>query len=105
MANLYEMWQKAQRAAGTALDQGEPAPAGRDYSAIYRAVYDYHGRHNPPHLTDEYWQAAAKDVCDTVTGHGSDPFIIALLEAVYSEMEREYNHLKAACPPASERTA
>ncbi len=74
MANLYEIRQRAQQAQGmqpssTAPEaqQAEPftggnAGGGRDYRAIYRAIYAYHEQHNPPQLTGEYWHAAATDI-------------------------------------------
>ena len=106
MASLYEIRQKAQQAEGRQGDQismipdaYSPAPSStaapqRDYSAIYAAIRTYHDRHNPPRLTLEYWQEAVKGMGETAASLGNDPFALALLEAVYSEMEREYTHLK-----------
>jgi hypothetical protein len=117
MANLYEIRQRAKQAQGmqpssTAPEaqQAEPftggnAGGGRDYRAIYRAIYAYHEQYNPPRLTDEYWQSAVEGVKTVAVTFDNDPFITALLMAVYGEMEREYNRLKAAQPGEHEPQA
>ena len=79
----------------------------KDYRAMYRAVFDYHERHNPPHVDraywathrpglDEtpqaeldYWAQAAKDA-EELTARFNDPFFTEMLVSVYVELEREY---------------
>lgn len=68
---------------------------GRNYRAIYRAVCEYHERNNPPRLALEYWEQAAEDINATASRFNNDPFVFALLGAVYDELEREYKTLEA----------
>lgn len=107
MTSLYEIRQKAQRAEGQTeqIRMTPSSTAGKDYTAIYETIRAYHERHNPPRLTDEYWQSAVKGISEAAASLDNDPFALVLLEAVYSEMEREYNILKASNPPAAARTA
>lgn len=92
MASLYEIRQRAQQIEPQS--RAETGPEGKEYHHIYRAIREYHERYNPPRLTDEYWHAAAADVSRTATALNNDPFSIALLLAVYGEMEREYKRLR-----------
>ena len=80
----------------------------KDYTAIYRAVFDFHKRHNPPQLDSAYWQThnpgeddipqsdtvywqqTAQDMSEEGKRFDNDPFIIGLLICVYNELEREY---------------
>ena len=84
----------------------------RDYKRIYRAAHDYHRRHNPPEVVREYWKdhrpgeddipeaeaqywiQAAQDMRETVSAGGGDPFLMALLTEIYSELEREYKAMR-----------
>lgn len=95
--SIYEIRNRAQQA-----QEVQQAPQGRDYRAIYRAVHEYHERHNPPQLTGEYWRAAATDIAAVSNALDNDPFGQALLMAVYAELEREYKRIKPgeSEPPA-----
>jgi hypothetical protein len=124
MTSLFDIRDKAQQAEGRQPDgvqlQLQPAegiaqggssealPAARrtlppftsadgrkNYRAIYRAVCEYHERNNPPRLTLEYWERAANDISATANSFSNDPFVFALLSAVYDELEREYKKLEA----------
>ena len=86
---------------------------GRDYKRLYRAAHDFHQRHNPPEVVRDYWKdhrpgeddipeaeaqywtRAAQDIAETSAAGNNDPFLMALLSAVYEELEREYNALRA----------
>lgn len=98
MTNLYEIRQKAQQAEGIQISTDAPSAfigtGGNNYKAIYRAVYEYHEKHNPPYLTLEYWRSAT-EINELAARFNNDPFAMALLSAVYSELEREYILLKA----------
>ena len=96
---------------GAALERKREAfrdiTGSRDYSRIYRIVYEYHKGHNPPTVDAEYWRThrpgedaapdieaeywnkAAEDISAASAG-GKDPFLMDLLIAVYAELEREY---------------
>lgn len=68
----------------------------RDYREIYRAIFDFHERHNPPELdlTGEpggYWSTIKEEILQLVKRFGDDKFANALLIAVFDELEREYN--------------
>lgn len=95
--------------------------AKRDYRAMYRAACNYHERHNPPAVERAYWQThipgadetpqaeaeywadAARDISDTASRYGQDPFLMGLLTAVYSELEREYSAMREST--AKEKSA
>lgn len=62
---------------------------GRDYRRIYRALFDFHERHNPPRAEAEYWAAVCADMEQTAAVGGDDPFLMDLLVAVFAELERE----------------
>lgn len=64
--------------------------------AYIRAVIAYHERHNPPRLAADYWQEAAEDISRVSSSLDNEPFAMALLVAVYGEMERAYKHLEAS---------
>ena len=100
MASIYEIRARAQQA-----QEVQEVPQGREYRAIYRAVHDYHERHNPPQLTLEYWQAAVEDVGRVAVAFNNDPFVIALLLAVFDELEREYKQLITAKDNTGEQQA
>ena len=73
--------------------------SSKDYRAIYRAVFDFHERHNPPELdlTGEpggYWWTASEELMQLAEQFGNDKFANALLLAVFDELEREYKILR-----------
>lgn len=61
----------------------------RDYRRIYRILFDFHERHNPPRGGAEYWDDVCDDMTQTAAAGGDDPFLMDLLVAVFSELERE----------------
>lgn len=64
---------------------------GRDYRRIYRALFDFHERHNPPRVEaeGEYWAAVCDDMTQLCQTFDNDPFMIDLAVAVFGELERE----------------
>lgn len=84
----------------------------RNYKTLYRAAHDFHLRHHPPTADREYWRThkageddtpqaevdywteTAKDMAETARAYNNDPFLSALLEACYTELEREYQSLR-----------
>lgn len=86
---------------------------GRDYKRIYRAAHDFHRRNSPPEVVRDYWKdhkpgeddtpeaeaqywkRAAQDLAETASAGGGDSFLLALLSAVYEELEREYKAIRA----------
>lgn len=66
---------------------------GSDYRKLYRAAVDFHERHNPPTLDRGYWDATAADLIETSREFGNDPFLDAMLQAAFSELEAEYKRL------------
>lgn len=74
--------------------------ATRDYRKIYRAVFDFHKRNNPPPQrgngrSDEYWSRVQTDMMQTLESFGGDPLLTDLLTAVYTELERESEGIPA----------
>lgn len=87
---------------------------GRDYNAIYRAVYDFHKRHNPPTIDRDYWRAhtpgedeappadltyweqAALDMGEVSGRFGGDDFVDSLLCVIHDELVRKYKAAAAA---------
>lgn len=86
---------------------------GRNYKRLYRIAHDYHQRNNPPIVVLDYWkdhtpgvddipeaeamywERASQDIGAASAAGGSDPFLTGLLLAVYAELEREYEALRA----------
>jgi len=84
----------------------------RDYNRLYRIAHDFHQRHNPPTVDREYWriripgvddtpeaelrywEETVKDMAETASAGKGDPFLQALLTAVYEELERDYKALR-----------
>lgn len=63
---------------------------GRDYRRIYRALFDFHERHNPPSGdADSYWAAVCDDMTQLCQAFDDDPFLMDLAAAVFAELERE----------------
>lgn len=55
---------------------------------IYREVFNYHMRGTPKTADD--WEAAAERANQLASNSGNDPFMLDLLQAVFSEFERQY---------------
>lgn len=69
----------------------------RDYRSFYRHACNFHERHNPPRLSDEYWEEVTDDMCRIAAEEmKDDPFGMALLMDVFEELEREYKALREA---------
>lgn len=70
----------------------------RNYRAMYRAACNYHEKYTPPVVGEDngltYWAAAAEEIGTISKAFNNDPFMIDLLSAVYSELEREYKLLR-----------
>lgn len=64
--------------------------AGRDYRRTYRAAFDFHRRHAEalPRTPDD-WQRILEDMEQTATAGGNDPFLMALLCAIFEEIEHQ----------------
>ena len=78
--------------------------SSRNYRAMYRAACNFHEKHNPrnweglvfgansdnePDCT--YFGAAVEEMEQIIRNFQNDPFLSALLLAIYEEMEREYH--------------
>lgn len=61
-----------------------------EYAKAYRAAFEYHKRWMPCPSDREEWIAAAREAETVSNQGGNDPFLIGLLGAVYSELERQY---------------
>lgn len=77
-------------AAGADIPGGQ-IQKKRDYRRIYRALFDFHERHNPPRAEaeGEYWAAVCDDMTQLCQTFDNDPFMIDLAVAVFGELERE----------------
>ena len=69
--------------------------SSRDYKAMYADVFKFHTKHNPPDTADKgqpggYWWTLNEDMIQLANRYGNDAFMNGLLNAVYSELEREY---------------
>lgn len=84
----------------TALD------ASRNYRSMYRAACDFHERHNLSSQSagqdDAYWERVTDDMTETVARFDGDPFLTALLIAVFEELEREAKAARQAGNPTHE---
>ena len=65
-----------------------------EYGKIYRAAFDFHKRWMPCPNSLEEWEAAAREICTVSNQGGNDPFLMDILAAVYSELERKYKERK-----------
>lgn len=81
--------QKQLSAADMAAQPATPQQLPIEYKQIYRAVFNFHARHALAPQTQEEWTEAAKDLLQTSAQTGNTPFINALLNAVYEELERQ----------------
>lgn len=89
-----------------------PPPTGRDYKRLYRIAFDFQQRHNPPTVDREYWKGktpglddtpeaelryweeTAEDAGKTSAAADNDPFLMDLIIAIVSDLEREYKRLR-----------
>lgn len=64
-----------------------------DYKATYRAAFDFHQKwmHTPE--TETQWEECAAEIISISNSLGNDPFVIDLLTAIYSDIEREWRRL------------
>lgn len=81
--------------------------SSRNYRAMYRAVCNFHEKHNPQKWrglsfgqTDDnepdcsYWGRATDEMGAIALQFDNDPFVTGLLLAVWDELEREYQQMK-----------
>lgn len=61
-----------------------------EYSRYYRIVFDIHKKYAPCPCDLETWQAAAQELAAVSAANGNNHFLMEMLGAVYSEMERQY---------------
>ena len=84
----------------------------RDYNRYYKIAHEYHRKHSPPVVDMEYWRThtpgedetpeaeceywiqAAKELGEASYSGGNDPFLMDLLTALYTEIEREYKAIR-----------
>ena len=88
--NLREYAQEQQKVIQQPASAAARDRATNAYSAIYRAVFDFHKRHYPFPQTPEDWQAAAQDLAQTAASTNNNPFATSLLFAVIDELERQW---------------
>ena len=65
------------------------------YKGIYRAVFDYHQKHDTPRTLEE-WEAACDEFAELTAGKDENDFMLKLLVCVYEEMERRYKEQRKA---------
>lgn len=78
--------------------QGQPFTgydSSRDYKAMYADVFKFHTKYNPPDIADKgkpggYWWTLNEEMIQLANRYGNDAFMNGLLNAVYNELEREY---------------
>jgi len=61
-----------------------------EYSRYYRIAFDLHKKYAPCPGDLETWQAAAQEFAAISAQNGNNPFLMEMLGAVYSEMERQH---------------
>jgi len=68
----------------------EASKTTANYNPFYRDAYEFHKRWMPcPHDDDEWMQAAA-ELGKVSCKYNNHPFMMDLLNAVYSDLERAY---------------
>lgn len=88
---LLNIQGKAPPAAAEDPPQGSPAqqpPPMSEYKRAFRIAFDYLEQHLPPQNTPEWWTAAAQEISGIYNQANRNPFLQALLLAVYGELER-----------------
>lgn len=98
MDSILEIRRKAQEAQGIEPTTDNPA-TDRDYRAMFRAAYTFHAQHRP-NLGADYWAETVKALGAILAEHGGDLLLTGLLQAVYSDLEREYKRLLEGQPGA-----
>lgn len=63
-------------------------------SEAFRAAFEFHRRWLPCPRTPEGWAEAAAEMGRICVEAGNDPFLMDLLVAVYSDLERRYDERK-----------
>lgn len=87
---LLNIQGKAPPAAAEDPPQGSPTqqPPMQEYKRAFRIAFDYLEQHLPPQNTPEWWIAAAQEISGIYNQANRNPFLQALLLAVYGELER-----------------
>lgn len=93
-----------ERTTGKPLAPFTGMDSSRNYRAMYRAACNFHEKHNPTQwnglvfgATPEnepdcsYWGAVVDEMQQIATQFDNDPFITAMLLAIFDELEREYH--------------
>ena len=98
MDSILEIRRKAQEAQGQVEPQTDTqaADSSRDYSAIFRAAFNFLQRHSPVNQGADYWAEALKDLNGIMIDFNQDSLLMGLLQAIYADLEREYKHMLEA---------
>lgn len=102
----------AQPAAPPTPEEEIEAPERQDYKRLYRLAFNFHEKHSPPVINKgywekhipgvddtpeeelSYWEEVTEDMRKTSVTSGNDPFLMDLLTAIVSELDREYKRLR-----------
>lgn len=86
--------------------------SGLNVSAVYRAVYEYHKRHekpfvdveywrthkpgedNTPQAELDYWKSVGEEASILCKEFNSDPLMLDFMSAVYAEIDRAYKRAR-----------
>lgn len=65
-----------------------------NYVEVYKTVLDFHRKHSRVEDTDRYWESVIDESEQISKKYGGQKFVVNLLLAVISELERKAKELK-----------
>lgn len=68
----------------------------KQYQPFYRQAFDFHKRWMPCPDSLEEWEACCTEMCAIANQADNNPFLMDLLCAVYTELERNYKSTRTA---------
>ena len=75
--------------APPAADPRSGSPPQISYKRLFRAAFDLLMENQPPARTLEYWQKVTQQAAAAWNQAGRSPFAMALIMAIFDELERQ----------------
>lgn len=66
-----------------------PRQYAERHAKAFRTAFDFLNRHFPPEMSDEYWQAALKDMKSVWERADGDPLATSLLVDIWEYLDEE----------------
>jgi len=69
-----------------------------NYSDVYRQIFNFQRKYTPPRIGSDggaqYWESLSFEIVAMTTEYNNHPFVKDMLNAVYSELGREFEKEK-----------